>query len=62
MALAIAGITALAVGVAAYALGNIDICSNEKSGGCNEARDAGLVLMPVGGGVAVTGFYLVFHH
>ncbi len=62
VALAIVGSAALAVGVAAYALGNIDICSNEKSGGCHEARDAGLVLMPVGGGVAVTGFYLVFHH
>jgi hypothetical protein len=62
VALAIVGSAALAVGVAAYALGDIDICANEKTGGCKEARDAGLVLMPVGGGVAVTGFYLVFHH
>ena len=62
VALAIVGSAALAVGVAAYALSEIDICANEKSGGCKEARDAGLVLMPVGGSVAVTGFYLVFHH
>jgi hypothetical protein len=62
VALAIVGSAALAVGVAAYALGGMDICANDKSGGCKEARDAGLVLMPVGGGVAVTGFYLIFHH
>jgi hypothetical protein len=62
VALAIVGSTALAVGVAAYTLGGLDICANQKSGGCKEARDAGLVLMPVGGAVAVTGFVLVFHH
>jgi hypothetical protein len=61
VALAIVGSAALAVGVAAYALGDMDICANEKSGGCHEARDAGLVLMPVGAGVAITGFYLQFH-
>jgi hypothetical protein len=62
VALAIVGSTALAVGIASYTLGGMDICANEKSGGCKEARDAGLVLMPAGGAVAVTGFYLVFHH
>jgi hypothetical protein len=62
VALAIVGSAALAVGVAAYAISGIDICANAKSGGCKETRDAGLVLMPVGGGVAFTGFYLVFHH
>lgn len=62
VALAIVGSTALAVGVAAYAISGIDICANAKSGGCKETRDAGLVLMPVGGSVAFTGFYLVFHH
>jgi hypothetical protein len=61
VALAIVGTATLAVGIAAYALGGADICANEKSGGCKEARDAGLVLMPVGGGVAVTGFYFTFH-
>lgn len=61
VALAIVGTATLAVGVAAYALGGIDICANEHSGGCKEARDAGLVLMPVGAGVAVTGFYFTFH-
>jgi hypothetical protein len=62
VALAIVGSASLAVGVAAYTLGGMDICANQKSGGCKEARDAGLVLMPVGGGVAFTGFYLIFHH
>jgi hypothetical protein len=62
VALAIVGSAALGVGVAAYAISGIDICANAKSGGCKETRDAGLVLMPVGGGVAFTGFYLVFHH
>jgi hypothetical protein len=61
VALAIVGTATLAVGIAAYALGGIDICANEHSGGCQEARDAGLILMPVGAGVAVTGFYLQFH-
>jgi hypothetical protein len=61
VALAIVGTATLAVGIAAYALGGIDICANDHSGGCKEARDAGLVLMPVGGGVAITGFYLQFH-
>jgi hypothetical protein len=62
VALAIVGSAALAVGAASYALSGIDVCANDKSGGCKEARDAGLVLMPVGGGVAFTGFYLIFHH
>jgi hypothetical protein len=62
VALAIVGSAALAAGVGAYAVSEIDICANVTSGGCKEARDAGLVLMPVGGGVAFTGFYLVFHH
>ncbi len=61
VAMAIVGTATLAVGIAAYALGGIDICANDNSGGCKEARDAGLVLMPVGGGVAITGFYLQFH-
>ncbi len=60
VALAIVGTATLAVGIAAYALGGIDICSNEQSGGCREARDAGLVMMPVGAGVAATGFYFTF--
>jgi hypothetical protein len=61
VALAIVGSASLAVGIAAYALSGIDICANEKSGGCKEVRDAGLVLFPVGGGVTFTGFYLIFH-
>jgi hypothetical protein len=62
VALAALGSVALAVGVAAYAIGRDDFCANAKSGGCPEARDAGLALMPVGAGVAVTGFYLVLRH
>ncbi len=61
IALAALGTTALALGAVAYGFGRTDICANEHSGGCNEARDAGLVLMPVGGAVAVTGFYFQFH-
>ncbi len=61
VALAIVGSAALGVGVAAYAISGIDICANAKSGGCKETRDAGLILMPVGAGVAITGFYLQFH-
>lgn len=61
VALAVVGTAAVAVGIAAYTLGGADICSNEKTGGCKEARDAGLVLMPVGGAVAITGFYFTFH-
>jgi len=61
IALATIGTTALAAGAIVYAGSKIDICSNEHSGGCQEARDAGLVLMPAGGAVAVAGFYLQFH-
>ncbi|MGO9325723.1 MAG: hypothetical protein ACLP07_14285 [Terracidiphilus sp.] len=59
--LALVGTTAFAAGIALYAgEQSIDLC-NGASHGCNEARDAGLVLMPVGAGVAVTGFYFTFH-
>jgi hypothetical protein len=60
VALAIVGTATLAVGIAAYALGGINICANGQSLGCREARDAGLVMMPVGAGVAATGFYFTF--
>jgi hypothetical protein len=61
VALAIVGSVTLAAGVTAFAIGESNFCANEKSGGCPEAKDAGLVLMPVGGAVAVTGFYFTFH-
>lgn len=61
MTLAVLGSVTLAAGAVAYAFGRNDICANEKSGGCPEARDAGLALMPVGGAVAFTGFYFTFH-
>jgi hypothetical protein len=61
IALAAVGTTALVVGVVAFAASRFDICANEHSGGCQQARDAGLILMPVGGAVAITGFYFQFH-
>lgn len=61
IALATIGTTALVAGVIVYAGSHIDLCSNEHGGGCEEARVAGLVLMPAGGAVAFTGFYLQFH-
>lgn len=61
IALVAVGTTALVLGVVAYAFGRGDLCANEHSGGCQETRDAGLILMPAGGAVAVTGFYLQFH-
>jgi hypothetical protein len=61
IALAALGTTALALGVVAFAASRFSICANQHSGGCQEARDAGLILMPAGGAVAVTGFYLQFH-
>ncbi|MGO8932836.1 MAG: hypothetical protein ACLPLZ_05770 [Terracidiphilus sp.] len=61
IALAIVGTAALVSGVALFATEqSIGVC-NGSSHGCSEAKDAGLVLMPVGAGVAITGFYLQFH-
>jgi hypothetical protein len=59
--LAVVGVTALVAGAVLVAgEKSISVC-NGGSGGCNEARDAGIALMPVGAGVAVLGFYLQFH-
>lgn len=58
--LVILGGATLAAGAATYAFGRNDFCANEKTGGCPEARDVGLALIPVGAGVAVTGFYFTF--
>ena len=61
VALAIVGTAALVSGVALFATEqSIGVCS-PSSHGCSEAKDAGLVLMPVGAGIAITGFYLQFH-
>ena len=59
-ALAIAGIAALVAGAALY-VGEQHAYCNGSSTGCSEARDTGIALMPIGGAVAVTGFYLRFH-
>lgn len=59
--LAVIGTTTFAAGVVLLAGEHaISVC-NGASKGCNEARDAGLVMTPVGGAVAITGFYLQFH-
>ena len=59
--LAIVGTEALVSGAVLFAGENsISIC-NGSSKGCSEARDTGIALMPIGGAVAVTGFYLQFH-
>ena len=58
--LAVVGVTALVAGVALY-VGEQHAYCNSTSSGCNEAKDSGLALMPIGAGVAVTGFYLQFH-
>jgi hypothetical protein len=61
VALAIVGTAALVSGAVLFAGENsISIC-NGSSKGCSEARDTGIALMPIGGAVAVTGFYLQFH-
>jgi hypothetical protein len=61
VALAVVGTAALVSGIALFAAEqSIGFCS-PSSHGCSEAKDAGLVLMPVGAGVAITGFYLQFH-
>jgi len=59
--LAVIGTTALVAGVVLYAGEKaISVC-NGSSSGCNEAKDTGIALMPIGAGVAVMGFYLQFH-
>jgi hypothetical protein len=61
VALAIVGSAALVSGIALFATEqSIGVCG-PSSHGCSEAKDAGLILMPVGAGVAITGFYLQFH-
>jgi hypothetical protein len=61
VALAIVGTAALVSGIALFATEqSIGFCS-PSSHGCSEAKDAGLILMPVGAGIAITGFYLQFH-
>jgi hypothetical protein len=61
VALAVVGTAALVAGVALY-VGEQHAYCNSSSTGCNEAKDIGIALMPIGGGVAATGFYFEFHH
>jgi hypothetical protein len=65
LALGIAGVIVAAAGVVAYAgsRSNAFFCGGSNpSGGCNEVRTTGLVLMPVGAAMAVTGFVMRFRH
>jgi hypothetical protein len=64
IALVVVGTTALVVGAVGYAAftGPGTFCNGGGgSGNCKTANNAALVLMPVGAGVAVTGFYFTFH-
>lgn len=62
VALAITGTAALVIGVV-FAAGadHINLCSNEHTGGCQEARSWGYAGIGVGAPVAVLGYYLLFH-
>jgi hypothetical protein len=62
--LIVVGSLAAAAGIAAYVTvtGPGDICSGaSKSGNCNTAHTATLVLIPVGAGIAATGLFFTFH-
>jgi hypothetical protein len=60
IALAVVGTLALVSGVALYGGEKQFSLCNGNSGGCNEAKDTGIALMPIGAGVAAVGFYLTF--
>ena len=63
LALGIGGVVVVGVGAATYGLGHQGVCSNGyPSNGCHTTRTVGLVLMPVGGAMAVAGFAKYFHH
>ena len=59
--LVVVGVTALVAGAVLFAGEKSDSFCNGTSSGCNEARDTGIALMPIGAAVAVTGFYFQFH-
>ncbi len=59
--LAVVGVTALVAGAVLFAGEQAIGYCNGSSKGCSEARDTGIALMPIGGAVAVTGFYFQFH-
>jgi len=54
------GIGLLATGIILYA-GESHYCGSSTISDCSTARNAGLALMPAGGAMMVTGFYLRFH-
>lgn len=64
LALGIAGIVVAAVGAVAYVGERDSICGGSSSGsrGCSEVKTVGLVLMPVGGVMAVVGFVMHSRH
>lgn len=59
--LAVVGVTALVAGAVLFAGEEAIGYCNGSSKGCNEAKYTGIALMPIGGTVAVTGFYLQSH-
>jgi len=62
--LGIYGVVVAGVGTLLYAGSRIGfVCAApDPSSGCNEAKTAGLVLIPVGAVMAVTGFVMRFRH
>jgi len=65
LALGIGGLAVVAVGAGTYAVGNGEFpCGggSSPSNGCHTARTVGLVLMPIGGVMAVAGFVKYFRH
>ncbi len=61
VALAVVGTAALVSGVALFVGEERFSYCNGSSSGCNEAKDIGIALIPIGAGVAATGFYFEFH-
>jgi hypothetical protein len=60
VALAIVGTTTLLIGATGFALSD-HFCKNFNAGICQTFHTGGIAMMPVGGAVAATGFYLEFH-
>lgn len=60
IALAITGTAALLAGAGAYAIAARG-CNSYSTGACHSVHDFGIIMMPVGGAVAATGFYFQFH-
>jgi hypothetical protein len=64
LALGVTGLVVAGVGAVAYAGEQASICGGARNPGqgCSEVKTAGLVLMPVGGAMAVVGFVMHSRH